>query len=73
MEFNPETESWTKIGTMKRSRYYHAVSVVPFDDFAKWCNYPEGNRKGRIYILNILNSMGMGMDRPFTYAFKGIH
>ena len=38
LEFNPETESWTKIGTMKESRYNHAVSVVPFDDFANWCN-----------------------------------
>merc|ERR1712110_1111254 len=28
MEFNPETESWTKIGTMKRPRYSHGVSVV---------------------------------------------
>ena len=38
LEFNYETESWTEVGTMKRSRTGHAVSVVPFDDYAKWCN-----------------------------------
>ena len=51
LEFNYETESWTEVGTMKRPRRYHAVSVVPFDDFANWCNYPEGNRQGRIYSV----------------------
>ena len=37
LEFNYETESWTEIGAMKLGRYYHAVSVVRYDDFAKWC------------------------------------
>ena len=38
LEFNSETESWTEIGTMKEKRYQHAVSVVSYTDYAKWCN-----------------------------------
>ena len=38
LEFNQETESWTVIGTMREPRRIHAVSVVSFDDFKKWCN-----------------------------------
>ena len=38
LEFNFETESWTEIGTMKEARYHHAVSIVSYDDYAKWCN-----------------------------------
>ena len=38
LEFNYETESWTEIGTMKEKRINHAVSVVSYDDYAKWCN-----------------------------------
>ena len=35
MEFNQETETWTEIGTIKEERNQLAVSVVPFDDYAK--------------------------------------
>ena len=42
LEFNPETVAWTVIGTMKEHhrarKYLHAVSVVSFDDYEKWCN-----------------------------------
>ena len=38
LEFNLETETWTEISKMKEGRHAHAVSVVSYDDFAKWCN-----------------------------------
>ena len=38
LQFNNETESWTKIGTMLQEKKFFAVSVVLYDDFAKWCN-----------------------------------
>ena len=37
-EFNYDTETWTVIGAMKETRRGHAVSVVPFKDYEKWCN-----------------------------------
>ena len=37
IEFNFTTESWTVIGEMKEARVHHAVSVVLFDDYEKWC------------------------------------
>ena len=27
------------VGMMKRSRRRHAVTVVPYEDFSKWCKY----------------------------------
>ena len=38
LEFNFDTESWTEVGTTKWTRTNHAVSVVSFDDYEKWCN-----------------------------------
>ena len=38
LEFNYEIETWTEIGTIKEAREAHAVSVVSYDDYAKWCN-----------------------------------
>ena len=38
LEFNQETESWTVIGAMKEQKSGHAVSVVSYDDYEKWCN-----------------------------------
>ena len=38
LEFNPDTESWTKIGAMLQEKKFFAVSVVLYDDFAKWCS-----------------------------------
>ena len=37
LEYNPLTEEWQKIGTMKEGRYAHAVTHVSFKDFAAWC------------------------------------
>ena len=37
LKFQQETETWTEIGTMKEAREAHAVSVVSYDDYAKWC------------------------------------
>jgi len=37
-EFNPETETWSVIGKMKESRRFHAVSVISFENYEKWCN-----------------------------------
>ena len=38
LEFNHETDLWTVIGAMKEEKFEHAVSVVSFDDYEKWCN-----------------------------------
>jgi len=38
LEFNYETESWRRIGTMKERRSSHDMSVVSLDDYEKWCN-----------------------------------
>ena len=38
LEFNHETELWTVIGAMKEPKVGHAVSLVSFDDYEKWCN-----------------------------------
>ena len=37
LEYDPETEEWTQIGTMREARYSHAVSVVDFRDYADFC------------------------------------
>ena len=37
IEFDPETEEWQEIGTMKDARAVHAVSVVSYSDYADWC------------------------------------
>ena len=38
LEFNYETETWKVIGVMKKKLRSLAVSVVPYDEYAKWCN-----------------------------------
>ena len=38
LEFNYETETWNVIGVMKKNLRSLAVSVVPYDEYAKWCN-----------------------------------
>ena len=30
-------DSYTQIGTMTQARYYHAISVVKYQDFSEWC------------------------------------
>jgi len=37
LEYNPDTEEWQKVGTMKEARMDHAVSVVSLKDYAAWC------------------------------------
>ena len=37
LEYDPETEEWTQIGSMREARYSHAVSVVDFRDYADFC------------------------------------
>ena len=37
LEYNPETEEWQEIGTMKKPRYSHAVTLVTYEDYAEWC------------------------------------
>ena len=37
LEYNPGTEQWQDIGTMKEARGYHAVTIVSLIDYAAWC------------------------------------
>ena len=37
LEYDPETKEWTKIGTMRESRYVHGMSVVYYSDYADFC------------------------------------
>ena len=37
LQYNPETEEWQKIGTMKEARQLTAVTVVSYKDYAYWC------------------------------------
>ena len=38
LQYNPETEEWQKIGTMKEARQLTAVTVVSYKDYAYWCD-----------------------------------
>ena len=37
-QFNPSNGTWTLFGNMKHGRYYHAVDLVNYDEFSKYCN-----------------------------------
>ena len=37
LDFSKETLAWTKIGILENGRYRHAVSVVNYSDFKKFC------------------------------------
>ena len=37
LEYEPETEKWTQIGTMREARSGHGVSVVDFRDYVDSC------------------------------------
>ena len=37
LEYNPGTETWQEIGTMKEARSTHAVTIVSLGDYAAWC------------------------------------
>ena len=39
LEFNKIEESWVQVGTLKKARNYHAVSVVSKLDINDYCNY----------------------------------
>ena len=39
LEFSPETESWTSVAMMREPRERHAISVVNYEDFAKYCDF----------------------------------
>ena len=36
-EFDKEKRKWTIIGTTNNKRTDHAVSVIKYSDFSKWC------------------------------------
>ena len=36
LEYDIIDDSYTEIGTMTQARYYHAVSVVKYEDFSNW-------------------------------------
>ena len=40
-EYNHTNQEWIMIGKMKEARYGHAVSVVTYSDYAKWCNWNQ--------------------------------
>ena len=37
LEYDVTEDSYTQIGTMTQARRSHAISVVQYADFAKWC------------------------------------
>ena len=37
LEYNITDDSYTQIGTMTQARNSHAISVVKYEDFSKWC------------------------------------
>ena len=37
LEYNPVTEEWQEIGTMKEAINEPAVTHVSFEDYAAWC------------------------------------
>ena len=37
LEYNITGDSYTQIGTMVEARFYHAISVVKYEDFSRWC------------------------------------
>ena len=36
-QFNPSSGTWTLFGNMKYERAYHAVDLVNYDEFSKYC------------------------------------
>ena len=37
LEYDPDEDSMVRVGNMIQPRYYHAVSVVQTQDYARWC------------------------------------
>ena len=37
LEYFPNTDEWKEVGKMKEAKRSHAVSVVRFRDYSKWC------------------------------------
>ena len=38
LEYDITGDSYTQIGTMTQARSKHAISVVQYVDFARWCD-----------------------------------
>ena len=39
VSFNSSEENWTFVGTMRKPRGFHAVSVVPMAEVIEFCNF----------------------------------
>ena len=37
LEFDAETETFTEVGHMQKTRYAHAVTVVKIEHYLEWC------------------------------------
>ena len=37
LEYDPEEDTMTTVGHMIQARFWHAISVVPADDYLQWC------------------------------------
>ena len=37
LEYNPKSEQWQQVGTMKEARSSPGLSVVSYKDYADWC------------------------------------
>ena len=40
-QFHPSNETWSLFGSLKYSRFRHAVDLVIHDDFVKYCRSPS--------------------------------
>ena len=38
IEYDIAGDSYIQVGYLKQPRRRHAVTVVPYEDFSKWCN-----------------------------------
>ena len=39
LEYDVTADAFTQIGTMTQAREGHAVSVVQYQEFSKWCQF----------------------------------
>ena len=37
LQFHPENKTWSNFGWMRRNRGYHAVELVEYGDYYKFC------------------------------------
>ena len=50
LEYDITNDSYTEIGAMTQARYYHAVSVVKYEDFSNWSS---GERSCMTFYLDL--------------------